>query len=166
VSTKGYQPTLFGSVDELRDMQSFTDEQWFGTAENPGLRDLLGTYGDLTYGHINLNTAPEAVLASLPDADPAVVKELMKYRNGPDGFPYSADDRAFRTLAEVGAILQVSAEKISRITSYCKTTSRTFTITGHASRRRGKVNAFCSITVDLQGGQPVILAWREDTGGS
>ena len=166
VSTKGYQQALFSSVDELREMQPFTDQVWFGTTERPGLKDLLCAYGDQTYGHINLNTAPEEVLNSLPDADPAVVKQLMKYRNGPDELPYTADDKAFRNLAEVGAILQLSAEKVSRITSYCKTTSRTFTITGHASRRRGKVNAYCSITVDLQGGQPVILAWREDTGGT
>lgn len=166
VSTRGYQKALFLSVDELREMQTFTEEQWIGTQEQPGLRDLLCTDGDRSFGHINVNTAPAVVLENLPQVDPRIVRQLMIYRNGPDGLPYTSDDRAFPQLRDVGRVLDVSAEKVSRITSYCKTTSRFFTITGHASRRQGKVNAYCSVTVSLQGGRPVILAWKEGTDGA
>jgi type II secretory pathway component PulK len=166
VSTRGYQSALFLSVDELREMQPFTEEQWFGSQDKPGIRDLLCTDGDRNFGHININTAPEAVLKSLPNADARVVDQFMEYRNGPDGVPYTADDRALYTIMELRQKLNVSAEKLSFITAYCKTTSRFFTITGHASRRRGNVNAYCTVTVSLQGNRATILAWREDTHGA
>ncbi len=166
VSTRGYQPALFLSVDELRDIQRFTDDQWFGTKDQPGLKEVLCTDGDHSFGHVNINTAPVAVLRSLPNADARVVDQIMKYRNGLDGLPYTADDQSFYNMTEVGLKTGVSAEKLSPITTYCKTTSRFFTITGHASRRRGKVNAYCTISVNLQGNRAQILSWREDMHGA
>lgn len=166
VSTRGYQSALFVSVDELREMQRFNEEQWFGTPEKPGVRDLLCTDGDMNYGHVNVNTASAAVLEALPGADKRVVAGIMAYRNGPDGLPYTQDDKSFANHGEIGRELSVSAEKLSFVNNYCKTSSRSFTITGHASRRRGKVNAYCTVTVVLAGNQPTIVAWREDAGGA
>jgi len=165
-STRGYQPALFVSVDELREMQTFTSEQWFGAVDKPGLKDLLCTDGDMNFQLVNVNTAPRAVLEALPDADPRVIDQIMEFRNGPDGEPYTADDKAFFNIGEISRFTQVSAEKLGFVNSYCKTASRSFKITGHASRRRGKVNAYCTITVLLGGGQPTIVSWREEAGGA
>jgi DNA uptake protein ComE-like DNA-binding protein len=166
MSTRGYQDALFVSVDELREMQSFTEEQWYGTPEKAGLRDLICTDGDMYHGNVNINTASAAVLEALPDADKEVVEAIMAYRNGPDGQPYTADDKAFVNIPQVARKIDTSAEKLAFVNSYCKTYSRSFKITGHASRRRGKVNAFCTITVRLAGNQTVIMSWREDAGGA
>jgi hypothetical protein len=165
-STPGYQPSLFHVVDELRQVQSFSDEQWFGTQERPGLKGVLSTWGEAINGRININTAPIIVLEQVPDIDSELVEAVMQYRNGPDGQSYTWDDRAFTHLGEVSQRIDISAEKLSSVNNYCKTHSRFFTITGHASRRRGMIQAYCTITVDLQGGKAKVVAWREDTGGA
>jgi len=166
-STRGQQPALFHSVEEVRDMQQFSDEAWAGGREKSGLADVLGVAGDPAYGRINLNTAPVDVLRSLPDIEEAVVAGVMAYRNGPDGQPYTRDDRSFQTVGLVTAkVPEISAEKIAPLNRFCKTDSRFFTINAHASRRRGKINAYCTVTVELRGSTPVILAWKEGAVGA
>jgi type II secretory pathway component PulK len=165
-STPGLQPALFHSVEEVREMQRFSDEIWSGRPGKPGLVDLLTVWGDPAYGRINLNTASEAVLLSLPDIEDEVVAAIMEYRNGPDGKPYTQDDRSFLTIGLASSKLEISLEKLAPVNRFCKTDSRFFTITAHASRRRGKINAYCTVTVELRGATPVVLAWKEGAVGA
>lgn len=165
-STLGQLPALFHSVEEVRDMQRFSDEAWWGRDEKPGLADVLGVWGDPAYGRINVNTAPAEVLLSLPDIDEALVAGIMAYRNGPDGKAYTRDDRSFQTVGLISAKVEISAEKLAPLNRFCKSDSRYFTINAHASRRRGKINAYCTVTVELRGNTPVILAWKEGAVGA
>lgn len=166
-STRAYQTALFHSVEELRAIERIPDRIWYGDGQGAGLRDVLTVWGDrATKGMLNVNTASASVLSRIPDMEPAVVEQIMTYRNGPDGQPYTQDDRAFASLQAIAQKTNVSAEKLAPIYSHCKTDSRYFTITAHASRRRGKINAYCTVVVQLQGAQPVILEWREDTVGA
>ncbi len=48
---------------ELRYLRGLDDEAWFGRDGEPGLRDMLTTYGD---GRVNINTASGDVLRQLP----------------------------------------------------------------------------------------------------
>lgn len=165
-STLGQLRPLFHSVEEVRDMQRFSDDLWWGRDDKPGLVDVLGVWGDPAYGRINVNTAPAEVLLNLPNIDEALVAGIMAFRNGPDGKPYTRDDRAFEAIGLVGARVEISAEKLAPINRFCKTDSRYFTINAHASRRRGKINAYCTVTVELRGNTPVILAWKEGAVGA
>ena len=90
----------------------------------------------------------------------------MEFRSGGDGELYTADDRAFESLDVLGNRLRVSAEKLSPIRLNCKTVSRFFKITTQATRRRGKINAFCTVVVELRGSTPVILEWKEQAVGT
>lgn len=165
-STLGQLRALFHSVEEVRDMQRFSDEVWAGRDGKPGLVDVLGVWGDPAYGRINVNTAPAEVLLNLPDIDEALVAGIMAYRNGPDGRAYTRDDRAFETVGLISARVETSAEKLAPLNRFCKSDSRYFTINAHASRRRGKINAYCTVTVELRGSTPVILAWKEGAVGA
>ncbi len=166
-STDGQQPALFHSVEEVRDMQQFSDEVWRGGRGKPGLIDVLGVGGDPAYGRINVNTASPEVLMCLPDIEEAVVAGVMTYRNGPDGQPNTQDDQAFQAVGLAATMVpDVSAEKMAPLYRFCKTDSTYFTIHAHASRRRGKINAYCTVTVELRGSTLVILAWKEGAVGA
>ena len=165
-STEGFQRALFHSVEELRGMQDFTTEQWEGAPGKPGLLEVLTVGGDPALGQININTAGAAVLQTLPGITPEVVQQIVNLRNGPDGTPNTRDDVTFLSIPELSAKLDVSAEKLLGVNQFCKADSRFFTIKAHASRRRGKINAYCTVTVELSGAMPVVLAWKEGVVGA
>ncbi len=165
-STPYRQRTLLHSVEELRGMQDIADKDWYGVPGRPGLEDVLTVWGDPAYGRLNVNTASAQALSCLPGMDPEVAQRIVAARNGPDRRPRTADDLSFINLGMVGQKLEVSAEKLAPIHKFCKTDSRFFTIHAHASRRRGKINAYCTVTVEMRGTIPAVLAWREGAGGA
>ena len=63
-------------VAELRQIRGVTPELYAGTAEHPGLRDLLTA---ITLGGVNLNTAPAPVLTAFSLSD-AEVSEALSAR--------------------------------------------------------------------------------------
>lgn len=162
----GYQARLFRSIEELHSVQEFSEEEWYGSGDKAGLRDLLTVWGDSNRGRVNVNTASAEVLLALPDIEPEVVEAIVVYRSGADAVLNTADDRAFESIDDVSRRLQLSAEKLTPIRRYCKTNSEYFTITAHATRRRGKISAFCTVVVQLQGTTPSILEWREQANGA
>ncbi|MBN2309532.1 MAG: hypothetical protein JXR94_11205 [Candidatus Hydrogenedentes bacterium] len=153
----------FLAVEEIRYLDGVDDDQWFGDAQVPGLRDLLTVWGD---GRVNVNSAGPDVLRCIPDLDEDVIGAILAYRQGPDGQLYTQDDRAFPDLVELARITGVSPERLAPISKYCKLESKSFTITGRATRRAGKVRAECAAVVLIHGERAVVLDWREGPGGS
>ncbi len=161
----GYQPQRFHSVDELRAIHEFSADEWYGRRGEAGLRDLLTVWGEWD-GRINVNTASVEVLRSLPGIEPSLVDAIIDYRTGDDGLPNTRDDRSFRTLDEIGRKLEVSAEKMTPLRSFCKTDSRFFIIRARATRRRGNINAYCTVVVEMRDAIPSILEWKEQAIGA
>lgn len=161
----GFQRDRFASVDGVLALEDFDRAVWYGNGEVDGLRDLLTVWGD-GGGRVNVNTASASVLSVVPDIERDVVERVIEYRSGADGVLYTADDRSFTSTRMIASRLKISAEKVQPLIRHCKTDSRFFTITAQATRRRGKIRAFCQVTVELQGNDPVILEWKEDTVGS
>ena len=164
--SRGYQAQQFRSIEELRALQEFSEDEWYGSGDEAGLRDLLTVWGDTNRGFINVNTASADVLSKLPGIDPEVVEAIIAYRSGPDTVLNTADDRAFVSTQEVNLRLNLSAEKLAPIRIYCKIWSQYFTIKSHATRRGGKIAAFCTVVVQLDGATPSILEWREQAHGA
>lgn len=160
----GYQAHWFPSVDELRSIQDFSSEEWYGYRDEAGMSEVFTVWGD--DGRINVNTASTTVLQHIPDVDEEVVAAIIEYRSGPDGELYTADDRVFETLDVIARRLDISAEKMSPINFYCKTDSRFFRIRTQATRRRGKINAFCIVVVEMRGSMPTVLEWKEEAVGA
>lgn len=149
----------FQTIEELRFMEGISDDDWFGEHDKPGLRDLLSCYGD---GLINLNTAPEQVIACIPKVS-AVAGAIVDYRKGEDGLLYTEDDKDFASIEDLGTKLRISGAAIEAMNKYCKVTSQFFTITGTATRRQGKIRATCTATVMIVDQDGGIWKWREET---
>ncbi len=161
----GYRAERFHSVEELRSLQDFSEDEWYGREGGPGLRDMLTIWGT-GGGRVNVNTVSAAVLRSLPGIEDQVADAIIGYRSGIDGVLYTEDDRSFKSMATMNDKLRVSAEKLSPVRRYCKTSSRLFTIKARATRRQGKINAFCTVVVEMRGTKPVILEWKEQAVGA
>lgn len=165
----GKQVHRFMSVDEvlmLDDADSIDEEAWFGTAEISGLRSLLTIWGDRRDGLINVNTASREVLALIPGLNENVLDDIIAFRMGSDEVLGTNDDHSFRDLRTMWRDLGVSAEALAPIFKYCKTNSQWFKITTRATRRRGKISAYCTVIVEMRGDDAIIKDWKEGIIGS
>ena len=165
VESRGYQPRLFRSIEELRTLQEIRAEAWYGRDDGVGLREMLTVYGDAA-GLLNVNTASREVLLAIPRVDRNVVEAIIEFRAGRDGVLYTRDDRSFESLNRIAQRLDISSEKLTPIRKYCKTDSQYFIIKAHATRRRGKINAYCTVVVEMRGSDPAILEWKESAVGA
>jgi Tfp pilus assembly protein PilX len=148
----------FATIDEFRTEAKVDDRDWFGRGDKPGLRDLITAWGN---GRININTASGEVLSFVPELEGSVADAIVGYRRGNDGELGTADDLAIKNIHELPELLGISAEKVGQLRQHCTTQSIFFTIEAMATRRRGKIRAYCSVVVLLSGARPRILYWRE-----
>lgn len=151
------------AVEELRELEDIDDDAWFGTRENAGLARMLTTWGD---GRINVNTASRDVLRTIPDLDADVMEAVLAYRAGSDGTLGTPDDTGFASWSAMAKALNVSMDKLMPLQRFCKLESRFFTITGFAVRRQGKIRAYCTAVVEIEGRQMKTLQWWEGAVGT
>lgn len=150
----------FQTVEEIKNIEGVSEKDWFGTEDKAGLRDLLTVcWGD---GRININTAPEEVLESIPGLHKGLVNSIVSYRNGADGVLGTEDDRGFKSLEDVGLEMGMSEESLEPLGQYCKVDSQFFTITGVATLRQGHVRSICVATIRIEGGNAQTVKWREE----
>lgn len=157
------EQTRFQTLEELRFVDGVDEENWFGTEEYAGIREVLTVVGD---ARVNINTAPEAVLRSIPDMGRGDIEAIVRYRKGGDGEVGTRDDRGFRTLDELAEQLDISGDGLIGLQRHCKTTSSYFKITGVGTRRAGNVRAVCTAIVEIRGPHAEIHAWQEERLGS
>lgn len=157
---KGEGVSPFQAIEELRYLSGVDEDDWYGSKRKPGLAYMLTTYGS---GKINVNTAPEDVLKSVPGLDAGLIGQIIAYRNGEDGKRGTKDDRGFRSLDDLRKKLGAAGEGAQPIQQYCTFDSQSFIITGTATRQGGKVRASCTVVVDTDGN---IQAWKEDPLGA
>ena len=153
----------FQAIEELRYMRAVKDDDWFGKEHQPGLKYITTVYGD---GRVNLNTASEGVLLSLPDMDAGVVRDIIHFRAGPDGELETGDDQGFGSYEQIADELRISDDTLNTIRKYCKVSSHFFKITGVATRRGGKIRAACSAVVAVNTNRATIINWQEEPLGS
>ena len=151
------------AIEEIRYMRGVDDDDWFGTRGNPGLAELLSPVGT---GRINLNTASEEVLASVPKLGDNAVKKIIAYRIGDDGQLGTRDDRGFQNLDKLEKETGVRGDSLEALKQFCKTSSDFFKITGYATRRGGAVRAVCSAVARIGGNSAQVISWQEEPLGS
>lgn len=151
------------AIEELRYMRGVEEEDWMGTRDRPGLRDLATVYG---YGKINFNTASREVLSCVPRLSDTAIEAILQYRSGPDGVLGSEDDTGFRNYMEVEEYLRLGAEDMEALRTLCTYNSTFFIITGVATRQGGKVRAQCTAVVEVSGNAAEEIAWKEEPIGA
>jgi general secretion pathway protein K len=90
----------FSSIDDLLLVRDFSslERLW------PDWRNSFTLLGD---GTIDLQLAPQELLAVLFDVTPSEVGRFVQARLGPDNIPDTVDDPVFTTMKEVRALLDV-----------------------------------------------------------
>ncbi|HPU98788.1 MAG TPA: type II secretion system protein GspK, partial [Candidatus Hydrogenedentes bacterium] len=152
------QVTVFRALEELRYFRGVDDEDWFGDERKPGLSRLLTVWGD---GMININTAPKEVLMCIPGIQEQDVDAWLAFRAGDDRKPDTEDDRGVMSLDSLSRATGIQGKSLEAIQRFCKFDSTCFKISGLATRRNGRVRAFCSAVVTLTEDGPVIVDWQE-----
>lgn len=164
-SDAGGVPQTFQHVSELRHIRGVDDEAWLGERDEPGLRDVLTTYGDAL---VNINTAPASVLEALPDVDQGAVADLVQLRNGPDGLSHTSDDLGFADWEAFRIATQIEGHTLAAFQRFCKFNSNYFKISAMATRRGGMIRSQCTAIVYVPDGSNVasLLSWSEESLGS
>jgi len=155
-----YQP--FNAVEEIRYLRGVTEDNWFGSKNAPGLKNLLTVWGT---AQINVNTASEEVLSCIPGLKKTEINAILRYRAGSDGVLYTDDDQGFEDMNDLLTKAGLSESGSADWGAYCKFNASHFRITGVATRRQGKVRAICS-AIFAAGNYIQVLDWQEKTLGS
>lgn len=120
-----------------------------------GLLEYFTVYGN---GRINLNTAGVEVLSALPDIGPAAGKAIVSWRHGPDGRPFTGDDRHLTRLAELKDVHGLSEHQTKLLQEYGTVVSAHFRIMVEASAgKQGRVRRFMAMARRSEG--QVQLVW-------
>jgi general secretion pathway protein K len=88
--------------------------------KQPNWKDFFTIWGD---GKLDVNLADASMVALVTGVSQATADELVKYRWGPDGKPYTSDDRLYNSMDEVRAALGMSAEQFQLVQNSLSLTS-------------------------------------------
>ena len=123
----------------------------------PDWMNYFTIWGD---GKIDVNLADADTIALVTGVSPATADQFVKYRWGPDGKPFTADDRVYTTMDEVRAALGLSAEQFQLVQNYLTLDSEVDRIesTGIIAAYEKKV-----IVVTSRNQIPITyLSWQEE----
>ena len=158
-------PVSFHDPAELRYFRGIDDEDWFGDGDDPGLRDVLTTFGD---GRVNINTAPFDVLRVLPEVGENAAEDILAWRSGEDGEAGTEDDRGFTNWEHFEEATKISGSVLLSLKQHCKFDSDYFRISAVATRRGGRIRVSCAAVVHLPNGSDAanLISWTEESLGS
>ena len=113
VSQLGQQ---FAAVEEM----SLVPEFGPVIEKQPDWANFFTIWGD---GKIDVNLADTDTIELITGVSPATADEFVKYRWGPDGKPFTLDDRVYNSMDEVRAALGMSPEQFQLVESLITLTS-------------------------------------------
>jgi general secretion pathway protein K len=149
-----YGPTgkPFASFEEMEQVMNFQ----LLTRRQPDWRQYFSLWSS---GALDLNAAPADLIAAVTGADLSRARAFVQYRNGPDGVPFTDDDRLFADLQEAGNYLRITPATLDRLRSQLTLQSNLVHVRSHGLAY-GK-----TITLDavaLRGARsPTIYAWNQ-----
>lgn len=134
---------------------------WDGEANQGGVGAYVTVWSN---GKINVNTAPPAVLATLPGITAQMVQAIVQYRQGEDQRLGTTDDRYFRSVHEVSTLPDIGRTAWQQFESFLTVTPSAFrviatgrTMSGRASTRSHRRLAI----VERASGKNVLRYWRK-----
>jgi general secretion pathway protein K len=81
----------------------------------PDWKNFFTIWGD---GKLDVNLADADTIALVTGVSAATADQFVKYRFGPDGKPFTTDDRTYNTIDEVRAALGLSPEQFQLVQNY------------------------------------------------
>ena len=155
----------FQDIAELRGLRGISDEDWHGTQNEPGLRQVVTTFGD---GRVNVNTAPLEVLRLLPDLGKEGATVIVDARSGPDRESGTLDDLGWSEWDSFATTTGISGDALQSLQQLCKFDSSYFKIDAVATRRGGKIRSACAAVIHVTGefGDATLVSWTEESLGA
>ena len=108
--------TQYSSVAEMSVVPEFAPVM----KKQPNWMDFFTIWGD---GKLDVNLADADMLALVAGVSQATAEQLIKYRWGPDGKPFTLDDRLYNNMDEVRAALGLNAEQFQLVQDLLSLTS-------------------------------------------
>jgi general secretion pathway protein K len=108
--------TQFSSVAEMSNVPAFEPVM----KKQPDWMNFFTVWGD---GKIDVNLADADTISLVTGVTKATADQLVKYRWGPDGKPFTLDDRVFNSVDEVRAALGMSPEQFQLVQDLLSLTS-------------------------------------------
>lgn len=111
VSTNGNVTEIgrqFTSVEEMSLVPEFGPVM----EKRPDWTDFFTIWGD---GKIDVNLADAEMISLVTGVTLATADQMVKYRLGPDGKPFTSDDRVYNSMEEVRAALGMSPEQFELV---------------------------------------------------
>ena len=121
-----------------------------------GLVDLLTCVGD---GRINLNTAPAAVLATLPLSDGAV-EQITGFRDFDANSSGRLEDHVFGSTEDIAALQGLTSADRSVLSAAGRFRSEHFRIFVQSRHLRTGLSYCLEVLVKASEGEPEILQWK------
>jgi general secretion pathway protein K len=106
----------FAAVEEM----SLAPEFGPVIEKQPDWANFFTIWGD---GKIDVNLADADTIELITGVSPATADEFIKYRWGPDGKPFTLDDRVYNSMDEVRAALGMSPEQFQLVEGLLSLTS-------------------------------------------
>jgi DNA uptake protein ComE-like DNA-binding protein len=123
VTQRQQQP--FVTPEDLMGRAIVSPQTLYGTAAQAGMAPYVTVWGS---GKININTVSLPVLSTLPGMTSAVAVAILRHRQGADGQAGTADDRYFRTLADLRQVQEVDQETLARLAPFLTVTPTAFRV--------------------------------------
>jgi general secretion pathway protein K len=149
---KGLIETQFAAVAEMSLVPEFGPVM----EKKPDWINFFTIWGD---GKIDVNLADADTIALITGATAATAAQMVKYRWGIDGKPFTLDDRVYSNMDEVRAALGMSIEQFQLVQDYLSLTSAVDRIesTGVIAGYEKQI-----VVVTSRASVPVIyLSWQE-----
>jgi len=108
--------TQFSSVAEMANVPAFQPVM----EKQPDWMNFFTVWGD---GKIDVNLADADTISLVTGVTKATADQMVKYRWGPDGKPFTLDDRIYNSMDEVRAALGMSPEQFQLVQDLLSLTS-------------------------------------------
>jgi general secretion pathway protein K len=142
----------FAAVEEMSLVPEFAPVM----EKKPDWSDFFTIWGD---GKIDVNLADADTIELVTGVSAATANQLLKYRWGPDGKPFTLDDRVYNSMDEVRAALGMSPEQFQLVGGLLSLTSAVDRIesTGMIAGYEKKI-----FVIATRNTAPVVyLSWQE-----
>ena len=110
---------------------------------------------------INVNTAPQAVLAALPNLSDADVQAIVDHR--PNSSATEAPDPIFLTPAWLITEASFSPQKVQALDRYITARSQVYRVQSLGYFEGGGPTARIEAIIDTNAGRPRVIYWRDLT---
>jgi type II secretory pathway component PulK len=160
---------LVNSYVEIKPASGKGKSTYYGSPLNDPakLKELMPILFDKTttskqtefVGRVDVNTAPEAVLKSLPELTEEEVQKILSTRPDPGAAPPEEFDTPAWLISEAG----LKPETLSKLDKYITTKSQVYRVQVLGYYDGGGPTSRIEAVIDANGGRPRILHWRDLT---